>query len=171
VFGAPDPRGSLDGGSEVAPATDTRNYPQMPPLTEEELASFLEAMPIARLATHNPDGTIHVVPVWFKYVDGDILLGTQEITQKVKNVERDPNVTVLIDSQESPFKGAMIYGTATLDTENLVAERTDIFARFMPAEEAQRLAGALAAAFEPAVIRVVPHKIASWDYSKPGFLG
>ena len=152
-------------------STTARHYPQMPPLTKEELVSFLEAMPIARLATHNPDGTIHVVPVWFKYVDGVILLGTQAMTRKVKNVERDPDVTVLIDNQEAPFKGAMIYGTATLDTEDLIAKRAGIFARFMPPEDAQGLAGALAAGYEPAVIRVLPKKIVSWDYSKPGFLG
>jgi hypothetical protein len=96
---------------EVELATQARQYPQMPPLTEEGFVSLLQTQPIARLATHNPDGTIHVVPVWFKYVDGNILLGTQAVPRKVKNVERDADVTVLIDDPEMPAKGAMIYGT------------------------------------------------------------
>lgn len=155
----------------MEPTTIVRPYPQAPPLTEEEVVSLLEVAPIARLATHNPDGTIHVVPVWFRYVDGAILLGTQAITRKVKNIERDPNVTVLVDDTEMPAKGAMIYGSATLDTEDLVAERVEIFEQFMPHEAAQGMASSLAAQFEPAVIRVVPQKIVSWDYSKPGFRG
>jgi general stress protein 26 len=97
----------------------------MPPLTDEEVVSLLQAVPIARLATHNPDGSIHLVPMLFKYVDGVILLGTQAVTRKIKNIRRDPNVTVLVDIEEMPAKGAMIYGTATLDTDDLVAERVE----------------------------------------------
>jgi len=150
----------------VEPTTTVRPYPQMPPLTDEEVVSLLQAVPIARLATHNPDGSIHLVPMLFKYVDGVIVLGTQAITRKIKNIERDPNVTVLVDIEEMPAKGAMIYGTATLDTDDLVAERVEIFDRTMPHEAAQGFANSLAAQFEPAVIRVVPKKIVSWDYSK-----
>jgi len=150
----------------VEPTTTVRPYPQMPPLTDEEVVSLLQAVPIARLATHNPDGSIHLVPMLFKYVDGVIVLGTQAITRKIKNIERDPNVTVLVDIEEMPAKGAMIYGTATLDTDDLVAERVEIFDRTMPHEAAQAFANGLAAQWEPAVIRVVPKKIVSWDYSK-----
>ncbi|MGD0020353.1 MAG: pyridoxamine 5'-phosphate oxidase family protein [Candidatus Limnocylindrales bacterium] len=150
----------------MEPTTTVRPYPQMPPLTDEEVVSLLQAVPIARLATHNPDGSIHLVPMLFKYVDGVIVLGTQAITRKIKNIERDPNVTVLVDIEEMPAKGAMIYGTATLDTDDLVAERVEIFDRTMPHEAAQGFANSLAAQFEPAVIRVVPKKIVSWDYSK-----
>ncbi|MCP4212922.1 MAG: pyridoxamine 5'-phosphate oxidase family protein [Halieaceae bacterium] len=38
-------------------------YPQMPPLTADELAEFLTTTPVARLASHNPDGSIHLSPV------------------------------------------------------------------------------------------------------------
>ncbi len=146
-------------------------YPQQPPLTQEELVEFLGAMPVAALASHNPDGTIHVAPVWFQYVDGDILLGTQAISRKVRNIELDPDVTVMIDSREPPYRGVMIYGTATLDTDDLVAKRIEIFARFMPRPDADGLANGLAARYQPAVIRVHPTRFASWDYSKPSIFG
>jgi PPOX class probable F420-dependent enzyme len=140
----------------------------MPPLTPEELAAFLEDAPIARLATHNPDGTIHCVPLYFRYAGGDFLLGTQAMTRKVRNVERDPRVTLLIDNQSPPWKGAMIYGTAALDTVDPVAKRTVIFERYMDPDDARGLASTLADSYEPAVIRVTPSRISSWDYSKPG---
>ncbi len=151
--------------------TAVRPNLRLPALTDEEVVSLLEQVTIARLATHNPDGTIHIVPMLFKYVDGAILLGTQAFTQKTRNVERDPNVTVLVDIEQMPAKGALIYGTATLDTGDLVAERVDIFDRTKPHEASVAFAGGLAAMFEPAVIRVVPKKIVSWDYSKPGIPG
>lgn len=49
-------------------------YHQSPPLNEEELKVFLNQALVARLGSLNPDGSIHLVPVWFKYEDGDILI-------------------------------------------------------------------------------------------------
>jgi PPOX class probable F420-dependent enzyme len=145
-------------------------YPQMPPLSEDELTAFLDEMPVARLSSHNRDGTIHTVPGYFKYEGGAILLGTQATTHKVRNIERDPNVTVLIDNQSPPWKGVLIYGRAELDHDDLVAKRTAIFERYMPPEDAREFASALANKYPPAVIRVTPTRITSWDYSKQGFV-
>lgn len=154
------------------PTTTALRYPQMPPLADEELESFLRAMPVARLATHNTDGTIHLVPVSCKYVDGDILIGTQAVSRKVKNIQADPNVTVLLDDPGMPFpRGVMIYGTASLDTDDLLGKRVEILEGVMPHEAAEGLVAGLAAAYEPAVIRIKPTKFVSWDYSKPGFMG
>jgi nitroimidazol reductase NimA-like FMN-containing flavoprotein (pyridoxamine 5'-phosphate oxidase superfamily) len=52
-------------------------YPQMPPFTQDEIEAFLNEAPIARLSSHNSDGTIHIAPVYFKYENGNILIGTQ----------------------------------------------------------------------------------------------
>jgi nitroimidazol reductase NimA-like FMN-containing flavoprotein (pyridoxamine 5'-phosphate oxidase superfamily) len=90
-------------------------YSQPPPLNEEELKAFLNQALVARLGSLNPDGSIHLVPVWFKYEDGDILIGTEESTRKAQNIKRNQNVSLLIDSQERPYKGVLIYGQAQLN--------------------------------------------------------
>ena len=101
-------------------------YPQKPPFTQDELVAFLNEAPIARLSSLNPDGTIHIAAVYFKYDNGDILIGTQDITHKVNNIKHNPNVTVLIDSQDYPFRGVLIYGEAVLDYEDVIAKRASI---------------------------------------------
>ena len=55
-------------------------YPQAYPMTAEEIGNFLDLPLIAKLSSHNKDGTIHTVPIWFKQQEGEILLGTQEIS-------------------------------------------------------------------------------------------
>jgi nitroimidazol reductase NimA-like FMN-containing flavoprotein (pyridoxamine 5'-phosphate oxidase superfamily) len=145
-------------------------YPQMPPLTQDELVAFLKEAPIARLSSMNPDGTIHTAPVFFKYDDGDILIGTQEVTRKVRNSKQNPNVTVLIDNQVPPYKGVVIYGEAELDYEDVIAKRISIFERYMPTENARGLATGLANHYDPVIIRVKPKRMTSYDYSKPGFI-
>ena len=80
-------------------------YPQLPAMTEQELVSFFKEAQFARLGTFNEDGTIHIAPIFFKYDEGQILMATQDPSQKIRNIKRNKNVTVLIDTTEVPFKG------------------------------------------------------------------
>ena len=145
-------------------------YPQKPPLTQDELVAFLNEAPIARLGSMNPDGTIHIASVYFKYDNGEILIGTQDISHKTRNIKNNPNVTVLIDNQEAPFRGVLIYGIAALEYEDVIAKRASIFSRYMSAEDAQNSASDLASRFQSVVIRIKPQKVTSYDYSKPGLI-
>lgn len=142
------------------------DYPQAPPMTAEEEAAFLASAPVARLASHNAEGTIHLAPAWFLYEDGQILIGTQAVTRKTRNVAADPRVTVVVDDAEPPFKGVIIYGAAELDYEDAAAKRVPIFAKYMPTERAEGMAYGLAERFDPVIIRIWPEKVISYDYAK-----
>ena len=142
------------------------HYPQMPPLTQEETETFLKEGHLAKLGSFNDDGTIYLAPAYYAYEGGEILLGTQMVSRKVKNVRRNHSVTVLIDNCEPPYKGVLIYGKAELDTEDVVAKRVSLFENYMPSDQAAGLAQGLADQFEPVIIRVRPESIVSFDYAK-----
>ncbi len=141
-------------------------YPQAHAMTPEEMASFLARPLIAKLCTHNPDGSIHAVPIWFRYANGEILLGTQEMTQKVQNVKRDNRVTVLVDTAEPAPGGVIMTGTAELDYDDVIPTRVSIFAKYMDAEAASALAARLAKQWQPVIIRIKPERVVTFDYSK-----
>ncbi len=141
-------------------------YPQMSPLTQEEVQAHFAKAPVARLCSANEDGTIHVAPVWFNYKDGNILIGTQASTRKARNVKRNNNVTILIDSPEPPMKGAVIYGKAKLDYDNPIQQRASIFEKYLPKDRAQTLAQALASMWKLVILRIEPSRIVTWDYAK-----
>jgi PPOX class probable F420-dependent enzyme len=145
---------------------DKVEYPQLPALNDEELVAFLEQAQFARLGTLNEDGTIHIAPIFFKYLDGQILMATQEPSRKVRNIKRNPNVTVLIDKTEVPFKGALIYGTAELDYEDIIAKRIAIFSKRLSREDGETYARRLSSKWPCVIIRITPTHIASFDYSK-----
>lgn len=145
---------------------DKVEYPQLPPLSKDELESFLEEANFARLGTINEDGTIHIAPIFFKYRDGQIIMATQEPSRKARNIKRNKNVTVLIDKTEVPFKGALIYGEAELDYEDVIAKRITIFERRLSHEEAEAYARRIASKWNCVIIRITPTHIASFDYSK-----
>lgn len=142
------------------------SYPQAPPMTADEVGAFLATAPIARLASYNADGTIHLAPAWFLYDEGHVLIGTQRISCKARNVAAEPQVTVLVDDPEPPFKGVIIYGAAQVDQEDAAAKRAPIFAKYMPRERAEELAHGLAEQFDPVIIRVRSERMISYDYAK-----
>jgi PPOX class probable F420-dependent enzyme len=144
----------------------TKLYPQAGPFSDDELQEFLGRPLIAKLCTQNDDGTIHIAPLYFKYEDGVVLLGTQKMTQKVQNIRRNKQVTVLIDEDESPFQGVIIYGQAELSEEDVIPTRVAIFSKYKNVEQAQAQAERLAGTWQPILIRITPNKMISYDYKK-----
>lgn len=145
---------------------DKVEYPQLPSMTDEELVTFLDRAHFARLGTFNEDGTIHIAPIFFKYEAGQILMATQDPSRKVRNIKRDNRVTILIDTTEVPFKGALIYGTAELDYTDVIPKRVAIFEKRLSREEAETYANRLSDKWKCVILRITPDRIASFDYSK-----
>ena len=145
---------------------DKVEYPQLPAMAGEELVTFFEKALFARLGTINEDGTIHIAPVVFKYKDGQFLIATQEPSRKIRNIKRNNNVTILIDTTGVPFKGALVYGVAQLDYEDVIPKRVTIFERRLSREEAETYARRLSGKWRCVIVRVAPVHIASFDYSK-----
>lgn len=147
-----------------------KTYPQKPPLTDAELETFLREAPIAHLGTINPDGTVHIAALWFRFDEGDVVFGTQDMTNKVRNVKLNPNVTVLVDVAEPHLRGVLIYGHAELDYEDAVSKRAAIFEKYMSTDDAQQYATRMASNFAPVIIRVKPKRLTSYDYAKDGLI-
>lgn len=145
---------------------ETVEYPQAPTMGELDVLSLYEEALFARLATINEDGTIHIAPVFFKYQDGQIRIATQDPSRKIRNIKRNNQVSVLIDISEVPFRGALIYGTAELDYEDIIPKRIAIFERTRSRQEAEDYARKLSAKWKCVIVRVTPERIASFDYSK-----
>jgi PPOX class probable F420-dependent enzyme len=141
-------------------------YPQKPPLTREEIEEFLEKPLVAILGTHNEDGTIHLAPVWFLYEDGEIIIGTQEISRKIRNIKRDSNVTVLVSKHETPYKAVMMYGKAEIDKDDVVEKRVAIFENYTSREKAEKWVKDYIEKHKPLIVRIKPKRFVSFDYSK-----
>jgi PPOX class probable F420-dependent enzyme len=71
---------------------------------------------MANLATHARDGAIHLVPMWFLWDGEAILIPTNHATQKVRNLERDPRASVMIDDSRDAFdlRGITVMGEVAL---------------------------------------------------------
>ena len=85
-------------------------------MTDDELHAFLDEQRIVQVTTLGPTGRPHLMPLWY-VPDGETLLGwTFAKSQKAKNLERDPHVTLTVQNSENPYEYVEIRGQ--------VAERT-----------------------------------------------
>ncbi|MFW9834439.1 MAG: pyridoxamine 5'-phosphate oxidase family protein [Candidatus Thorarchaeota archaeon] len=142
------------------------SYTQSPPLSPDEVLEFLNSVTVARICTHNKDGTIHAAPVWFVYESGKLTFGTPVESVKAANIRRDNRVTVLVDTEGPPTRGVLIYGEAEISDENMDEIALKIFNRRMTKQRALDYREGLFKLTEWVAVTVTPKKIASYDYVK-----
>jgi PPOX class probable F420-dependent enzyme len=139
-------------------------------MTEDEVHEFLAAPHTMNVATLNHDGTIHLVAMWYAELDGDPVFWTYGRSQKIRNLERDPRITCLVESGESydQLRGVELVGRGELITERdeimqvgfAVVDKhqgplTEDMKPFVEQAGAKRLA-----------VRVKVDKVVSWDHRK-----
>jgi PPOX class probable F420-dependent enzyme len=66
----------------------------------DKMRSFLRERRYAVLATHDPDGSIRLTPIWFLFEDDRFYFASSSRSRKVKNVERGSSASVVIDARE-----------------------------------------------------------------------
>ena len=128
----------------------------------DELGDFLDLPYTAVLATHWPDGTILLSPVWHEWRDGGFNLGVPENDIKLRHIARDPRVTVIVYEQSWPSRSVEVRGTATVTTEGRDELSRRLSIRYLGEIKGNRYVDGLAGG--GMVIRVEPGIIRAWDY-------
>jgi nitroimidazol reductase NimA-like FMN-containing flavoprotein (pyridoxamine 5'-phosphate oxidase superfamily) len=85
-------------------------------LSPAEIDELLSMTLIANLATLDNDGSIHLLPMWFLRVGGDICIPTSRQTHKYRNLQARPRASVMIDlsCDGLNLKGVLIRGRVEL---------------------------------------------------------
>ncbi len=146
-------------------------------LSDAEIRSFLEQKKTIILTSNGAGGFPHPMPMWFVLEpDGAIRMTTYVRSQKVKNLRRDPRVSLLVESGEEyeELKGVLFYGNAEVieDVEQVIdtllaAAGTE--AQGGDAEQQRAIReGMRKNASKRVLIRVKPERVVSWDHSKLG---
>jgi PPOX class probable F420-dependent enzyme len=139
-------------------------------LTPDEQAAFLRENRKCALATLDKDGFPHLVAMTFYEKDGAFWMTSYGKAQKVLNIRRDPKVGLMIESGEAygELRGVMVRGTCELieGPEAVEAVFIEMAQRRNPSEP--RPTRPAAVTTKRVVLKVVPHKIFTWDHRKLG---
>ncbi|HEX9375012.1 MAG TPA: PPOX class F420-dependent oxidoreductase [Actinomycetota bacterium] len=99
-----------------------------PQLSEEERRLF-EPPNHAVLATLRPGGSIQVTPVWVGLEGDRVVVNSVRGRAKVRNVERDPRVTVTVMDERDWYRWVSVEGTVVELSEEGAAEHIDRVSR------------------------------------------
>ena len=143
-------------------------------MTQDEIRDFLREGHTMTLVTNSQRGFPHAVAMFYALgPDLTISFATHANSQKVKNVERDPRVTLLVETGTafSELRGVMIEGRASIstDTERVVATMIEANSdtgsplpdsELIPDDVKQKMAG------KRVLLSVTPESFVSWDHGK-----
>jgi hypothetical protein len=138
-------------------------------MSATELDEYLASQRTCRLATNSVAGPPHQSPLYFVWHDGDIWTSSLVRSQRWTDIERDPAVSVLVDSGDfyGELRGVEIHGTAVQvgevprigepnpQLEVIEAVMTRKYDEGLSAHDGRH-----------AWLRITPTKLISWDFRK-----
>ena len=144
-------------------------------LTDEEQAELLGSERTAIVTSNGVRGWPHSMPMWFTVREGVIWVWTYAKSQKVRNLERDPRATVLVETgvEYTELRGVMIESEAVIHREPAVVaefgkELTVRYSEGIESVEGDAAAALEAQAAKRVAISFPPTRTASWDHRKLG---
>ena len=124
---------------------------------------LLRSEPVVWMSTVRPDGSPHLIPIWFSWDGEAILVASKPHAQKIRNLRANPIVMLALGQPDEDFDVGLLEGRAELlDTPA---------ADTLPASHLTKYRAAMAAigltpdefiATYTQVIRIVPTRYLSW---------
>ena len=141
-------------------------------MSDEEIEGYLAASMKVQVASIGVDGAPHLTTLFYVLHDGRIAFWTYASSQKVRNLERDPRISCLVETGTDyvELAGVSIQGTAEIvrdedrireigtavtDAMSGGADLGDLGREIVEKQVQKRVA-----------VLVTPTKVASWDHSK-----
>jgi PPOX class probable F420-dependent enzyme len=125
----------------------------------------------AHVGTVLPDGTPHVVPLWFVWLEDAVFVTCRRASRVWRNVERDPHVALQFDRGRrwAELAGVLVRGRAECLLPDDPASRRPLSAWFD--KYRSELGGASFASYaeqvpNPGILKVRPERLAGWIHTR-----
>ena len=144
-------------------------------LSDAEQRELIESERVVVVATFGPRGWPHLMPLWYVPRDGELWIYTYAKSQKVRNLERDPRATLLIETghEYAELRGVMIEAEAQIhrDMETVFPLAEQLTLRYAGGidslgEDARE--GLKAQAAKRVAVHFRALHTATWDHGKLG---
>ncbi|MDL9935576.1 PPOX class F420-dependent oxidoreductase [Gordonia sp. ABSL1-1] len=141
-------------------------------MSDKEITDFIAASRTATLATTGPDGSIHLVAMWYGIIDGEIWFETKAKSQKAVNLVRNARCSVMIEDGDTydSLRGVAIEGTAEIldDPDSCHRIGVSVWERYTGPYTDEMKPFVDQMMHKRVAVRVVPSRTRSWDHRKLG---
>ena len=137
-------------------------------LSDPLVAELLGARLIGVLATFDPAGAIHAIPMWYAPHERAVLFATSSRSRKVRNLEGDPRATLVLHDSRPGYEvcGASIVGAVEVVRSPAAQELIDrVQERYVATEAATDDPTALSfLESDDVALRFTPVSAFAWDH-------
>jgi PPOX class probable F420-dependent enzyme len=142
-------------------------------MTQEEIDEFLAGWHTMQCATMNHDGTIHLVAMWYGFLEGCPALETKAKSQKVQNLRRNPQITCMVEEGDSydQLRGVELVGHADVieDPDRIFKLGISVVERTTGTKYTEEMKPMVEAMINKrVVVKINIDKYVSWDHRKLG---
>ncbi|MFF7974674.1 TIGR03618 family F420-dependent PPOX class oxidoreductase [Streptomyces sp. NPDC007905] len=129
-----------------------------PVVFDDAVRALLDGKNFAGVATLGPDGAPHNSVVWIKREGDTVLCSSTDGRQKVRNLRRDPRISLTVFDLADPYTSAEIRGVAEILPDEGKRLPYELSHKYLgidpPAEQGDEVR---------VIIRVVPRKVVSFS--------
>jgi PPOX class probable F420-dependent enzyme len=144
-------------------------------LSEEEQRELLESERVVVVSTLGPRGWPHSMPLWYVLRGGEVWTYTYAKSQKVRNLERNPRATLVVETgrEYGELRGVMIEAEAEIhrDLDTVYETGRELTLRYSEGSaplEGEAAEALRAQARKRVAVRFRPRRTATWDHRKLG---
>ena len=141
-------------------------------MDDAEVDAFLTEQRSSTVATIGKDGAVHLVAMWYAWLDGHVYLETKAKSQKVVNLRRNPRMSFLVENGHTydQLRGVALEGTGVvLEDEQLVWDVcVNVFERYNAPYTEEMRPFVEVMARNRVVVRLDADRVRSWDHRKLG---
>ena len=139
-------------------------------MSQEEIDEFLLGRRSMTMSTINKDGSIHSIAMWYGFLEGCVAIESKAKAQKVMNLRRNPNLTMLVEDGETyeTLRGVTLIGKAEIveDPDRVFELGVSVFSRyFAPYTEEMKPAVDMMLN-KRVVVKLDVERTISWDHRK-----
>jgi PPOX class probable F420-dependent enzyme len=139
-------------------------------MSPQELAAFLAEERTVVCGTVGRGGLPHLMPLWYVVRDGELWAWTYAASQKVRNLERDPRATLLVEAGEvyEELRGVMLTADSVIERDGaaVAALGVELYTRYHDVLSDEVRAMIEQQAPKRVALRFVERSQTSWDHRK-----
>ena len=139
-------------------------------MSPEEVRTLLEEERTITVGSIEEDGRPHLVAMWYVLQDDDVVFWTYGKSHKMRNLRRDPRMSVLVEAGEAyqELRGAQLQGRAVItdDTDQVAEIGRALAERYTGPLDDRAAEGIRQQAAKRVAVRLDVEHVASWDHRK-----
>jgi PPOX class probable F420-dependent enzyme len=141
-------------------------------MSHDEIVEFLHQQRSCTVATHGPQGQIHLVGMWYAVKDDTVWFETKSKAQKVVNLRRDPRMSFLVEAGHTydQLRGVAMEGTGVVvdDPDVVWGVCVRVFERYNGPYSEEMKPFVEVMAKNRVAVRLDVDRTRSWDHRKLG---